>query len=160
MAEILVLGLGNSLLSDDSIGVKVVNRLLQDYEFSDRVAILDGGTRGMALLPCLEGVKRLLVVDVVTSGRNPGDLTRQEFSEVQDFLGRKVSSHQDGLAELLTAAHFSKVYPEEVVLWGVEPTLLELGEELSPSVSIRVDELVDKVLKELGRWGVDGWPRI
>jgi hydrogenase maturation protease len=156
MAEILVLGLGNALQSDDGVGVKVVETLLQKYEFSDEVAILDGGTRGMALVACLEKVRKLLVVDAVAWGKNPGELTKLESSEVLNFLGQRVFSHEDGLAELLTAARFIEVYPEEVVLWGVEPAVLDVGEELSPPVVVCVDGLVDKVLAELRRWGVEG----
>jgi Ni,Fe-hydrogenase maturation factor len=61
MATILVLGLDNILLSDEGVGVRVIERLQEKYEFSERVQILDGGVRGLALSPYLEGVKRFLI---------------------------------------------------------------------------------------------------
>lgn len=159
MNEILVLGLGNVLQSDDGVGVRVVERMQERYWFSDNVRILDGGTRGMALAPSLRGVSRLLVVDALESKGGPGALTRWVGEEVLGFLARKVLPHQDGLTELLRAARLLGVFPEEVVLLGVAPAVLDTGMELSPSVSVRVDELVDMVLRELRRWDVKAHPK-
>jgi len=159
MAEILILGLGNVLQSDDGIGVRVVKRMQERYWFSDNVRILDGGTRGMALAPSLKGVARLLVVDAVESDREPGVLTRCVGEEVLGFLAHKVLPHQDGLTDLLRAARLLGVFPEEVVLLGVEPAVLDTGMELSPSVAVRVDELVGMVLRELRRWDVKACSR-
>lgn len=159
MAEILILGLGNVLQSDDGVGVRVVERMQERYWFSDNVRILDGGTRGMALAPSLKGVARLLVVDAVESDREPGALTRCVGEEVLGFLAHKVLPHQDGLTDLLRAARLLGVFPEEVVLLGVEPAVLDTGMELSPSVAVRVDELVGMVLRELRRWDVKACSR-
>jgi hydrogenase maturation protease len=159
MAEILILGLGNVLQSDDGVGVRVVERMQERYWFSDNVRILDGGTRGMALAPSLKGVARLLVVDAVESDREPGVLTRCVGEEVLGFLAHKVLPHQDGLTDLLRAARLLGVFPEEVVLLGVEPAVLDTGVELSPSVAVRVDELVGMVLRELRRWDVEACSR-
>ena len=159
MAEILILGLGNVLQSDDGIGVRVVKRMQERYWFSDNVRILDGGTRGMALAPSLKGVARLLVVDAVESDREPGVLTRCVGEEVLGFLAHKVLPHQDGLTDLLRAARLLGVSPEEVVLLGVEPAVLDTGMELSPSAAVRVDELVGMVLRELRRWDVKACSR-
>lgn len=154
MHEILILGLGNVLQSDDGVGVRVVERMQERYWFSDNVRIVDGGTRGMALAPSLKGVARLLVVDAVESQREPGSLTRRVGDEVLSFPAHKTLVHQDGLSHLLRAAGLLGVFPEEIVLLGVEPAVLDPGMELSPAVSVRVDELVDMALTELRRWGV------
>lgn len=158
MDTILVLGLGNILLSDEGVGVRVVERLQEKYGFPEGVQALDGGVRGLALLPYLEGVKRLLIVDAVAAGKEPGSLTRLEGDEVPALLSLKVSPHQEGLDDLLMAARLTDLYPEEVVLWGVEPAVMEAGLELSPPVAAQVDELVEKVVEELRRWGVEVRP--
>ncbi|MEJ2428352.1 MAG: HyaD/HybD family hydrogenase maturation endopeptidase [Deltaproteobacteria bacterium] len=154
MAEILILGLGNLFQSDDGVGVRVVEKMQERYWFSDNVRIVDGGTRGMALAPSLEGVARLLVVDAVESQREPGALTRLVGEEVLSFPAHKALVHQDGLSHLLRAAGLLGAFPEEIVLLGVEPVVLDPGMELSPAVSVRVDELIDMALRELRRWGV------
>lgn len=155
MPPILVLGLGNILLGDEGVGVRVVERLHEKYELPDEVQALDGGVRGLALLPYLEGVRRLLIVDAVAAGKEPGSLIRMEGDDVPAFLSPKVSPHQEGLADLLIAARLTDLYPEEVVLWGVEPAVTETGLELSPPVAARVDDLVERVVEELRRWGVE-----
>jgi hydrogenase maturation protease len=140
-------------MSDDGIGVRVVQRLSADFRFPPAVTVLDGGTLGLDLLPRLEGVERLLVVDAVETGGAPGTLVRMVGDEIPVALETKVSLHQMGLKDLLAVAMLQGIAPREMVLWGVQPEKLDLGLELSPVVAGRLDCLVDAVLKELAQWG-------
>lgn len=158
MAEILVLGLGNILMSDDGVGVKVVERLHEKYQFPERVGVMDGGIRGLALMPCLEGIRKLIVVDAVASFKKPGDLTRLAGEAVLESETQRIFPHQSGLADLLLAARLTKLCPEEVILWGVEPAVMTPGTELSPPIAARVDDLVEKVTQELRRWDIEPRP--
>jgi hydrogenase maturation protease len=159
MTKILILGLGNILMADDGVGVRVVERLRKKYRFPRRVGLVDGGIRGLALLPHLEGVRRLLVVDAVESSKGPGRLTRLIGEEVLPLQPRRMFQHQDGLAELLFAARSAELCPEEVVVWGVVPAVVTPGPELSIQVASRLDDLVDRVVEELQRWGVTPQPK-
>ena len=150
----LVLGIGNLVMSDDGIGVRVVQQLAVRYRFPAGVRILDGGTLGLDLLPQLEGVERLLVVDAVETGREPGSLVRLAGEDVPIVLETKVSPHQMGLKDLLAVAMLQGFAPREMVLLGVQPALLEMGMELSPPVAAQQETLVRKVLAELTGWGV------
>ena len=69
--DILVLGIGNLIMTDDGIGVRVIQLLQERYSFPENLAIMDGGTLGLDLLHYLDGVKRLLVVDAVATGGPP-----------------------------------------------------------------------------------------
>ncbi len=140
-------------MSDDGVGVRVVQRLAAEFRFPPAVSVLDGGTLGLDLLPRLEGVERLLVVDAVETGGVPGTLVRMVGDEIPVALETKVSPHQMGLKDLLAVAMLQGFAPQEMVLWGVQPERLDLGIELSPAVANRVDCLVDAVLEELTRWG-------
>jgi hydrogenase maturation protease len=98
MAETLVMGLGNILLSDEGIGVRVGEHLLEQYDFSEGVLVMDGGTLGLDLLPCLEEASRLVVVDAVQARKPPGTLIRLTGTEIPIFLdASKVSPHQEVL---------------------------------------------------------------
>ena len=55
---------------------------------------------------------------------------------------------------MLFAAKLRDIYPQDVVVWGVQPETTEVGLELSPPVAAQVDTLVEKVLEELARWGI------
>ncbi len=155
MAETLVLGLGNILLSDEGVGVRVIERLIEKYEFPRGVRVLDGGTLGLDLLPYLEDTSRLVVVDAVEFHKPPGTLIRLTGDEIPVFLdAAKVSPHQEGLHDLLAVAMLKGYLPDEVVLWGVQIESLGVGLELSPAVAAQVDALADKIVEELGGWGI------
>ncbi len=156
VTQILVLGLGNILLADEGIGVRVIERLLEQYSFPEGVRVMDGGTLGLDLLPYLEDASRLLVVDAVQARKPAGTLVRLAGGEIPVFLdAAKVSPHQEGLEDLLAVANLKGYLPEEVVFWGAQIESLGVGLELSPAVAAQVDALVEKVLEELGRWGIE-----
>jgi hydrogenase maturation protease len=150
----LVLGLGNILLGDEGVGVRVVERLQELYEFPQEVQVLDGGTLALDLLPYVEDADRLLVIDALEMSAEPGTTARLEGDEVPAFLSVKISPHQMGLADLLAAARLRGLYPEELVLWGVQPGVLDVGLKLSPPVAAQVEVLVEKTLAELRQWGI------
>jgi hydrogenase maturation protease len=152
-AQTLVLGVGNLLLSDEGVGLRVVERLVTTYEIPEDVLTLDGGTLGLDLLYYLDGVENLLIIDAVETGAEPGTLVRLEGDEVPSFLSVKMSPHQIGIPDMLFAAKLRDLYPRNVVLWGVQPGSLEVGLELSPPVAAQIDSLVDRVLEELDHWG-------
>jgi hydrogenase maturation protease len=157
-ARTLVLGLGNVLLRDEGIGVWVAAALGRGFEFPEWVTVLEGGTLGLDLLPRLDGVERLLLIDAVRTGRAPGDVVRLEGDEVPAALDLKVSPHQIGVQDLLAAACLTGREPPSVVLWGVEPERLEPGTGFSPRVAEALPRLLAEVLGELGRWGAPGAP--
>ena len=146
----LVLGLGNILLRDDGLGVWAA-RALRQY-VPRAVAVLDGGTLGLDLLPYLDRVARLLVIDAVRAGHVPGTLVRLA-GDASDRMARvMVSPHEMGLPDLLAAAALLDCRPSTVVLWGMEPADLGPGMELSPIVQHRLPCLVEAVLEELYWW--------
>jgi hydrogenase maturation protease len=150
MPKTLIVGLGNLLLSDDGVGVRTVQRLQGDLPETDEIQVLDGGTSGLDLLYYLEGVSRLIVVDAVEQGKPAGTLIRLVDEQVPAYLSMKISPHQVSLPDLLVAARLINLYPEKIIVWGVQPASLEWGTELSPEVEEQVDTLVVKVKEELG----------
>lgn len=152
--SVLVLGIGNILMNDDGVGIRVVQQLAEEYRFPPEVTVLDGGTLGLDLLPHLEGVARLLVVDAVETGGEPGVLIRLTGDEIPLALATKVSPHQMGLKDLLTVADLQGHAPPEMVLWGVQPASIEMDLELSPAVAAQVAALKTNVLMELAAWGI------
>jgi hydrogenase maturation protease len=152
--KILVLGLGNILLHDEGIGVRVIEQLRARYTFPDDVIVLDGGTLGLDLLAYIEEASHLVIVDAVNAGKEPGTLVRLVNDEIPAFLGPKVSPHQVGLQDLLALARLRGHFPTEVVLWGVQIEQLEPGLTLSPKVAAQIDPLCLRVIEELARWSI------
>ena len=156
--SILVLGIGNLVMSDDGIGVRVIQALQERYRFPAGVTLLDGGTLGLDLLPRLEGVDRLLVLDAIELGEKPGTLARLTGEDIPMAMATKLSPHQMGLKDLLVVAELMGCAPGIMVFWGVQPDVIELGTELSTPVAAQIDSLVERVLCELHQWGVESSP--
>lgn len=131
----------------------VIERILAAYNIPEDVLLLDGGTLGLDLLYYLQGVKNLLMVDAVELRKDAGTIIRMVNDEVPAFLSLKMSPHQVGIPDMLAVAKMKDLYPENVILWGVEPESLEIGMDLTPVVEAQVPVLIDEVLKQLETWG-------
>lgn len=151
---ILVLGIGNSLMNDDALGVSAVEQLRTRYTFPEGVNVVDGGTLGLDLLPMLEGIKRLLIIDAIDMGGQPGDLFRLTGEEVPRAFASKLSVHQMGVQDLLAVAELQGHVPEELVVWGVQPGSIAMEMRLTPEVAAAMAPLLEGVVRELGEWGV------
>lgn len=149
MRTTLILGLGNTIMADDGLGPTFIDLMRQQGELPEGVELLDGGTLGLDLLPRLEGLDRLIIVDAVETGLSPGTLVRYRGDEVPQALETKLSPHQMGLKDLLAVARLMDQLPEELVLFGVQPATIEMSTELSPLVAARLPELVAMVRREL-----------
>ena len=154
-AETVVLGVGSPLMADDGVGVLAVELLRQAAGDVPGVAFLDGGTWGMQLLPAIEDATRLLVLDAIYDGQEPGTVVRLEKDELPRLLYQKVSPHQIDLREVFAVAELKGTFPEEAVALGVEPAVVELQEGLSPEVEGALPLLIHQALEQLRAWGHD-----
>ena len=155
--DTLVLGIGNVLWADEGFGIRAVEALNARYAFPDGVRLMDGGTQGIFLLPWVCSARRLLILDAVDFGMEPAALRKVEGEDVPRFMGaKKVSMHQAGFQEVLSSATLSGALPEELVLIGVQPELLnDYGGSLTTGVKARIDEAVELACEVLRGWGID-----
>jgi hydrogenase maturation protease len=156
--KVLVLGIGNLVMSDDGVGVKVVQRLQREYRFPPCVEVMDGGTLGLDLLPNLEDIDRLIIIDAVETGRKAGTCIRLTGEELPIALETKLSPHQMGLKDLLAVSQLMGHSPREMVLIGVQPGSIEMDTELTHEVEAAVDVLLSNVLSELKSWDIQTSP--
>lgn len=152
--QITVLGVGNILLSDEGVGVRVVEHLERDYCFPDHVVVVDGGVLGVHLMGVISQADHLIVVDAVRNQGRPGDLHRLSGDQIPQRILLKNSMHQVDLLEALTLCAMVDCHPQTVIV-GVEPEdITTLSLELTATVAGRVEGLVEMVLGELHRLGV------
>ena len=153
-AEVMVLGIGCILYSDEGFGVRVVEKLEKQYEFSDNVLLVDGGVLGINLLGVISKPEHLIVVDAIRNKGNPGDLYRLEGDAIPDRIRAKNSLHQVDFLEALTLCKALDRVPKAVII-GVEPEDIDTQSlELTATVQARVDPVIEMVLAELDRLGV------
>lgn len=150
----LILGIGNLIMTDDGIGVHAVQRLKDEYSFMPDVTVLDGGTLGLDLLLYLEGAERLLIIDAMETGGQPGAIRKLTGEEIPVAFETRLSPHQMGLKDLLAVSRLMGNPVPDMVLFGIQPGCIEPGMELSPPVVAQLDTLIAMTLQELKKWGI------
>lgn len=156
--SVLVLGIGNFVMGDDAVGVLVAQRLQQGYRFADNVEVLDGGTLGLDLLPKLENITHLIMVDAVETGSTAGTCVMLCGQDLPIALQTKISPHQMGLKDLLAVSELMGHSPKEMVLIGVQPGSIEMEIGLTAEVQAQLETLVSNVLSQLADWGMVATP--
>jgi hydrogenase maturation protease len=147
----VVLGLGNLIQSDDGVGLFALRRLEQDPRVPPDVSLVEGGTKGLELVPYVCEASHLLVLDSLEAGAPAGTVLRVEGEDLRSLPGRG-SAHQLALADLLVALRMLGKEPQQTVLLGVQPANTDLGVQLTPSVEAAVPMLVEAAVAELSRW--------
>jgi hydrogenase maturation protease len=147
--KILVLGIGNVLLTDEGIGVRALKELERKYTFPANVELLDGGTAGIELLRHIRKRDYLIIIDAMKCSQEPGTVVRVEGNDVPAAFRTRISPHQLGLSDLLAAAMLTDELPEKLVLFGVEPESIDIGLDLTDTVEASVDKLIGAVVDEL-----------
>lgn len=148
-APALVLGIGNLLLGDEGVGIRVVENLLARYRLPPEVEAIDGGTMGLELLPYLAGRRLLILLDAVRTGAAPGTVVQRELDDPAAFFREKISPHQIGIAEVLSVAMLTNELPGRILLIGVVPKEMATGLDLSPEIAARLPVMADMVATEL-----------
>jgi hydrogenase maturation protease len=147
--HVLILGLGNPLLGDEGIGVRVAEEL-KGLELPDGVTVVEGGTAGLGLLGLMEGYQRVIIIDAADMGHAPGRVVRFTPLEAQFKTAEApLSLHQIGLGEVLTLAEALEVAPAELVIIGIQPGWVEAGAGLSPEVEGAIPQIIRMILDEL-----------
>ena len=147
-SEVLVIGVGNILLSDEGVGVHAI-QALKGLELPDGVELIDGGTASLEILEFIKGRRKVIFIDSTKGGGQPGTLYRFHPEDITPQQPLATSLHQLGLMEMLSLAELSGQPPREVVIFGVEPARLDLNLELSDEVAAVLPRLVELVKKEL-----------
>ena len=146
-AETLILGIGNILLKDEGVGVRVVEAM-RPLALPDHVELLDGGTLGAGLLDEIADRRKVIVIDAARTGSPPGSVCRFSSDDLEAEVGTSLSLHEFGLLDTLTMARHLGCHPHEVVLFGVEPKEIALGLDLSDVVAAAIPALVRMVADE------------
>lgn len=144
----LIVGLGNPLMSDEGLGITIIEKLERDFKLPSHIFLLDGGTAGYALIDYVKGFEKIIIIDAVKGGRTAGTIYRFTSEEVISQPALKLSGHQIDLAEVLNLAEKLGELPETILI-GVEPDKLDYSLELTPKVAASVDSVITTILDEI-----------
>ena len=151
---LVVLGVGNVLLGDDGVGLRVIDELRRlavddPAAIPDGTRLVDGGTLGLGLLGVMHGARSLLLLDAVSLGREPGTVSVLRGEAIATAAGPGVGTRPGSVGELLAVARMMGWLPDPVILVGVQVGDRGLGTELSERVEAAVPEALETVRMEL-----------
>jgi len=153
MGSTLVLGIGNSLLSDEGAGVHAIRYLETHHPDLPEVSYLDGGTLSFILAAVIEDTDNLIVLDAARLDAEPGAVRCFEGEQMDDFVGTgRLSVHEVGLADLLHMARLAGYLPKNRALIGIEPADIDWGMQLSESVSQAIPTVAETAVGLVGAW--------
>jgi hydrogenase maturation protease len=154
MRKVLVLGIGNTLLGDEGVGVRVIGRLRDRPTDLIDVDLVDGGTLSFSLAGEIEDADALVVIDASNLGAPPGSFRLMEGTAMDEFLHthRHRSVHEVGLMDLLDMARATGSLPARRALVAIQPESFDWSEALSEPVARAVAPACDAVVELIERW--------
>ncbi len=147
-ARILVIGIGNSLLMDEGIGVHIINELEQ-CELPQNVEIYDGGTGGFKLIDLTHGANKVIFIDAVEIGKEPGTVTTFKSEDVRSkYPKKKYSLHDTDILEVIKMIQLLD-NPPEIEIVGIQPKTVNYGILLTEELEISVPNIIKTVLSRI-----------
>ena len=146
----LVLGLGNTLLGDEGVGVHIIQQMQQDHTGVDDITYLDGGTLSFTLAGYIEEAGNLIIIDAAQLNSSPGVISVYEGEAMDQFVtgNRNKSVHEVNITDILSLAHLTGHLPERRALIGIQPQLIDWGDTLSEPVAQAIPQ-VFKITRDL-----------
>ena len=145
--KVVVLGVGNLLLQDEGVGVHFVQALNKDDLDYVNLEIIDGGT-SPEIVSLVEGADKLIIIDAVKGGKEPGTIYRFGIDDVNLDSPMRLSLHQMDVIDSLRMLNLLGSCPKTIVI-GIEPKTIDLGSELSPEIQSKIPEITRLVMKEI-----------
>jgi hydrogenase maturation protease len=157
--RVLVAGIGNVLMGDDAIGPYCARQLMARYEFPAHVEVADLGTPGLDLVLHLSSADVVLLIDALREAA-PGTIAIYHLSTASTRrTGLRLDTHAPALEESLFVARLTGHRPAEVRLIGLAGERFGHGTGLTACVRAGMPALMDAVLLELTRLGIESQPR-
>lgn len=153
MKNLLILGIGNILMSDDGLGVRAIEYISSRYVLPRPVKLLDGGVAGLSLLPIITRFKSLIIADaLMTRGKKPGSIKIIRWNGRLKQSPVRSSTHGIGVVELLGMAKLSGADLSTVII-GMVPQTIRPGLDLSAAVERKLPALARKIISEIESQG-------
>jgi len=151
--RILVMGVGNTLMQDDGIGIHICETLNTSQDTHPAIDIIDGGTIGLALLPEIEDSDAVIIVDASELGAAPGTMRVLHNREIDEQLsGKRRTVHEVALLDLFSAAAIRGRMPAQRVLVAIQPECTEWGTGSTPAVDAAIQPACEIINQLAAEW--------
>ncbi len=149
--DVGILGVGNTLLSDEGFGPYFIEYLHKNCEWSNNIEVTDGGTSGIMLSPYIESKKYLYIVDIIDIDSDPGDIYLFNESEIRaKDIQSSLSVHKIGLVEIIELNKLNDYKTPKVIEYiGIVPKTLEIKIEVSEVLLKQTDAVLKLLTKRI-----------
>ena len=147
--DVIVLGLGNPLMSDEGVGGFLVESFLARQQDYPHVEFIDAGTAGMSLLHLIANRKKVIFIDCAFMGLEPGSIRKfcpEDVKSVKKLAHQ--SLHEADLLKIIEISQKLGSSPEEIVIFGIEPLEVKLNMGLSEVLKARMDDYIAVISNE------------
>jgi len=152
-SDTLILGIGNTLLSDEGAGIHAMHQLQSEHPDLPGVTYVDGGTLSFTLAAYLQDCNNIIVLDAAEFKAPPGTVRTMLGAEMDDFLGAaRRSPHEVGLLDLFDIARLTESLPANRALIGIQPMRIEWGTSPTPPVQRALPVAVEQAVDLLAQW--------
>lgn len=150
----LVLGLGNVLLGDEGIGVRIVQHLHQNYADLKGVTFLDGGTLSFTLAGYIDDADNLIIIDAAQLNDAPGQIAVYEGESMDRFVtgNRNKSVHEVNITDILALSYLGGQLPVHRALIGIQPEIIDWSSSLSAAVADAIPKVGDLTHQLIMKW--------
>ena len=143
----VIIGIGNFILKDEGVGIHAVKKL-SETDLPKDIEVIDGGTDAMDLLSVFQDFERIIVIDALRAGGEPGTIYRVTPEEIMEDPKRPLSLHEMGLLDVLLMARQLGGHGDVVII-GVEPKEISCSIDLTPEVEATLPDVMHAVLSEI-----------
>lgn len=147
MKDTVIIGIGNILLKDDGVGVHTIKQL-ENENLPSTIELVDGGTSTLDILGYFLDYKKVVVIDCLKAGYEPGTIYKIKPEEITSYRKENLSIHDVQILDVVKMANMIGKYPE-VVIFGIEPEHICLDTDMTDNMKNRISDVIGHVKKEL-----------
>jgi hydrogenase maturation protease len=146
MAKLTVLGIGNVLMRDDGVGVRLLEAVRQGKAWPKEVEFIDGGAGGLKLMGVIESAEHLLVFDAADMQLPAGSYRTVSAEQLADQAAGRISLHDVPFVETLTLCRQFSTAPADVTILAIQPAQVDHGKGLSTALEREFDRLIQAAM--------------
>jgi len=146
--RIAVIGVGNILMADEGVGIRVLDKL-KERGVPEGIDLIDAGTSFFDIAPTLEGYRKIIIIDATRGGKSPGTLYKFRESDINVHNEGAISLHDFGVVESLKLERLIRQISDNIVFIGIEPKNIKPSLELSDTIENVINRVIDLVMAEI-----------
>ncbi|MBU3112789.1 HyaD/HybD family hydrogenase maturation endopeptidase [Clostridium lacusfryxellense] len=147
MKDTVIIGIGNILLQDDGVGVHVIKQL-ENEKLPSTIELVDGGTSTLDMLGFFLDYKKIIVVDCLRAGLEPGTIYKIKPEDIKSYKKENLSIHDVQILDVVRMANMMNKYPQ-VIIFGIEPEKIAVGLEMTQTMVTKIPEIIYNIKKEI-----------